>query len=113
MCSGRTKLIVFQHISNVLGNVNDIRLLSEIADENGAKIVIDGAASTVHGPIDLNDVDCDFFVTSRHTAFGPNGSGFMFGKYDLLKSMPHFAPGTRCPLGVLHTSCHPSDLKPP
>jgi cysteine desulfurase/selenocysteine lyase len=95
MFSGRTKLVVIQHISNVLGNVNDIGLLSKIAHKNGAKIVIDGAASLAHGPIDLRDVGCDFFVTSGHKAFGPSGSGFMFGKYDLLESMPPFRLGGR------------------
>ncbi|MDR2436133.1 MAG: cysteine desulfurase [Puniceicoccales bacterium] len=95
MFGERTKLVVIQHISNVLGNVNDIGLLSEIAHKNGAKIVIDGAASLAHGPIDLKSVGCDFFVTSGHKAFGPNGSGFMFGKYDLLESMPPSRVGGR------------------
>jgi cysteine desulfurase/selenocysteine lyase len=95
MFNKRTRLVVVQHISNVLGNVNDIGLLSEIAHENGAKIVIDGAASLVHGPIDLRSVGCDFFITSGHKAFGPNGSGFMFGKYDLLEGMPPFRVGGR------------------
>lgn len=95
MFGKRTKLVVIQHIGNVLGNVNDIKLLSKMAHENGARIVVDGAASLAHGPIDLRDIDCDFFVTSGHKAFGPSGSGLMFGKYDLLKDMPPFRTGGR------------------
>ncbi|MDR1255755.1 MAG: cysteine desulfurase [Puniceicoccales bacterium] len=95
MFSKHTKLVVIQHISNVLGNENNIKLLSEIAHENGAKIIIDGAASMVHGPMDLRAIDCDFFVTSGHKSFGPSGSGFMFGKYELLRDMPPFRMGGR------------------
>jgi cysteine desulfurase/selenocysteine lyase len=93
MFGKRTKLVVIQHISNVLGNINDIKLLTRIAHENGAKIVIDGAASMAHGPFDLSDIDCDFFVTSGHKAFGPSGSGFLFGKSHLLDEMPPFRVG--------------------
>lgn len=93
--SAKTKLVVIQNSSNVLGNVNDVKLMSQIAHENGAHIVIDGAASLMHGPIDLTDIGCDFFVTSGHKCFGPSGSGFVFGKYDLLKKMPPCRVGGR------------------
>ncbi len=91
----KTKLVVIQHSSNVLGNVNDIKLLSKIAHERGAHIIIDGAASLSHGRIDLKEIDCDFFVTSGHKCFGPSGIGFIFGRYDLLKKMPPYRVGGR------------------
>jgi cysteine desulfurase/selenocysteine lyase len=87
MFNRHTKLVVIQDISNVLGNVNNVQLLGKIAHENGAKIVVDGAASLAHGPIDLRAIDCDFFVTSGHKAFGPTGSGFLFGKSELFGEM--------------------------
>ncbi len=90
-----TKLVVIQHSSNVLGNINDIKLLSNIAHNNGANIVVDGAASLLHGNLNLKEIDCDFFVTSGHKCFGPSGSGFVFGKYDLLKEMPPYRVGGR------------------
>lgn len=95
MFTDKTKLVVLQHFGNVLGNINNVKLLSQIAHENSAHIVIDGAATLAHGPVNLDDIDCDFFVTSGHKCFGPNGSGFIFGKYDLLKKMQPYKVGGR------------------
>jgi cysteine desulfurase/selenocysteine lyase len=91
--SGRTKLVAIQHVSNVLGTANDVKLMSKIAHENGARILIDGACSLGSGGIDLYDVDCDFFACSGHKGFGPTGSGFLFGKYEILRAMPPFHTG--------------------
>jgi cysteine desulfurase/selenocysteine lyase len=95
MFDANTKLVVVQHISNVLGNVNDVRLLSDIAHRNGAIIAVDGAASLIHGSVDLRDMDCDFFVTSSHKAFGPSGVGFLFGRRNLLEAMAPYRVGGR------------------
>jgi cysteine desulfurase/selenocysteine lyase len=91
--SRRTKLVTIQHISNVLGNINDIKTLSTIAHEHGAKILIDGACSLASEKINLEEIGCDFFVCSGHKGFGPTGSGFLFGKYDLLRDMPPYHTG--------------------
>lgn len=93
--SKKTKLVVIQHISNVLGNVNDVQLMAQVAHEYGAHMVIDGAASLAHGMMNLTDIGCDFFVTSGHKCFGPSGSGFIFGRYELLKKMPPYRVGGR------------------
>jgi cysteine desulfurase/selenocysteine lyase len=93
MFSSRTKFVAIQHVGNVLGNVNDIGMLVEIAHRNGAKILIDGASSLASKKIDLEKIDCDFFACSGHKCFGPMGSGFLFGKYDLLSAMPPYHTG--------------------
>lgn len=93
--SKKTKLVVIQHSSNVLGNFNDIMLMTQIAHENGAHIVVDGAASLMHGPMNLSEIECDFFIASGHKCFGPSGSGIVFGRYDLLKKMPPYRLGGR------------------
>ncbi|MDR1401760.1 MAG: cysteine desulfurase [Puniceicoccales bacterium] len=93
MFSRRTKFVAIQHISSVLGSVNDIKTLSKIAHEHGAKILIDGACSLALGKLNLKEVDCDFFACSGHKCFGPTGSGFLFGKYHLLEEMSPYNTG--------------------
>ncbi|MDR2628806.1 MAG: cysteine desulfurase [Puniceicoccales bacterium] len=92
--SKRTKFVAIQHISNVLGSINDIRALGAIAHAHGAKILVDGACSLAAEKINLGEIDCDFFACSGHKGFGPTGSGFLFGKYDLLQAMlPYYVGG--------------------
>jgi cysteine desulfurase/selenocysteine lyase len=91
--SKRTKFVAIQHISNVLGTVNDIRALAAIAHAHEAKILVDGACSLASEKINLEEIDCDFFACSGHKGFGPTGSGFLFGKYDLLQDMVPYHVG--------------------
>jgi cysteine desulfurase/selenocysteine lyase len=92
--SKRTKLVTIQHISNVLGSINDVRALGAIAHKHGARILIDGACSLAsEKKINLEEIDCDFFACSGHKGFGPTGSGFLFGKYELLQDMPPYHMG--------------------
>lgn len=89
----RTKFVSIQYISNVIGNQNNIGLLTSIAHDHGAKILIDGASALNVCPPKLYDIDCDFFVCSGHKGFGPTGSGFLYGKYSLLKQMEPYQTG--------------------
>ena len=91
--SKRTKLVAIQHVSNVLGGTNDIGTLAKIAHGNGAKILVDGACTLALHRINLREIDCDFFACSGHKGFAPMGSGFLFGKYELLSGMPPYHTG--------------------
>ena len=89
----RTKIVSAVHVSNVLGVANDVKLMAQIAHEFDAVMVVDGAQSAPHFPIDLNDLGCDFFVFSAHKVYGPFGIGVLWGRHDLLDAMPPFLTG--------------------
>jgi cysteine desulfurase/selenocysteine lyase len=89
----RTKLFAFTHISNTLGTINPAKKLIERAHAVGAKVLLDGAQSIQHMPIDVKDLDCDFFVFSSHKVFGPTGIGVLYGKESLLERMPPYQGG--------------------
>lgn len=89
----RTKLVSVAHVSNVLGTINPVKRLAEIAHAHGAKILVDGAQSTPHFAVDVQDVDCDFFAFSGHKVYGPTGIGVLYGKESLLDSMPPYHGG--------------------
>ena len=89
----RTKIISCIHVSNVLGVANDVKLLGSIAHEFGATMIVDGAQSVPHFPIDVTDLGCDFFAFSGHKVFGPMGIGVLWGKHELLDAMPPFLTG--------------------
>lgn len=91
--SCRTKIVATVHISNVLGTVNPIKEMATFAHEVGAVIVVDGAQSVVHTPIDVVDLDVDFFAMSGSKLYGPTGIGALYGKYDLLANMPPYHGG--------------------
>ena len=88
-----TKIVAVAHISNVLGTVLPIKDIIKTAHAVGAKVLIDACQSVVHTPIDVQDLDCDFLVFSGHKLYGPNGTGVLFGKYDLLDAMPPYQTG--------------------
>ena len=88
-----TKIVSVMQVSNVLGVENDIALLTQIAHENGAVMIVDGAQSVPHIPVNVAALDCDFFVFSAHKVFGPMGIGVLWGKHDLLDAMPPFLTG--------------------
>ncbi len=89
----RTKIVSAVHVSNVLGVANDVKLMAQIAHEFDAVMVVDGAQSAPHFPIDLNDLGCDFFAFSAHKVYGPFGIGVLWGRHDLLDAMPPFLTG--------------------
>lgn len=89
----RTQLVAVNHVSNAMGTVNPVKDIIELAHEQGAVVLIDGAQSTMHLDIDVQELDCDFFAFSSHKLLGPTGMGILYGKKDLLNAMPVFAGG--------------------
>ena len=89
----RTKIVSAIHVSNVLGIANDVKLMGAIAHEFGATMIVDGAQSVPHFPVDVRDLDCDFFAFSGHKVFGPMGIGVLWGRHELLDAMPPFLTG--------------------
>ncbi len=89
----RTKLFAVVHISNALGTINPVKSLVAQAHAAGVSVVIDGAQSAPHIPVDVQDLDCDFFVCSGHKMFGPTGIGVVYGKTALLERMPPYQGG--------------------
>ncbi|MBU5441550.1 cysteine desulfurase [Paenibacillus sp. MSJ-34] len=83
----RTKIVAMTYVSNVLGVVNPIKQIGEIAHRRGAVMVVDGAQSTPHMKIDVQDLNCDFYAFSAHKLCGPTGIGVLYGKKDLLDRM--------------------------
>ncbi len=93
LLSSKTRMVSVNHVSNALGTVNPIKEITRLAHEAGAKVLIDGAQSTPHLKIDVQDIDCDFYTFSGHKMYGPSGVGGLYGKYDVLKEMPPYVTG--------------------
>lgn len=93
MLSSKTKLVAVTHISNTLGTINPIDTIIQKAHHFGAKVLIDGAQSIQHTRIDVQALNCDFFVFSGHKVFGPTGIGVLYGKEALLDEMPPYQGG--------------------
>lgn len=89
----RTRLVCVAHVSNVLGTVNPVREMAKVAHAHGAHILVDGAQSVPHMPVDVHDLDCDFFVFSGHKVYGPTGIGVLYGREQLLDRMPPYQGG--------------------
>ena len=89
----KTKIVACTHVSNVLGRVNPIRELAVLAHRAGAVLVVDGAQSLPHMPVDVADLGADFFAFSAHKAMGPMGIGVLWSKMDLLNAMPPMLTG--------------------
>ncbi len=89
----KTKIVAMTHVSNVLGRVNPIREVAAMAHRVGAVMVVDGAQSTPHMPIDVQHLDADFFAFSGHKLMGPMGIGVLYGREELLEQMPPFLTG--------------------
>lgn len=83
----KTKMVSIMHVSNVLGTINPIKEIVQIAHKHGAKILIDGAQSAPHMKVDVRELDCDFFAFSGHKMCGPTGIGALYGKKSLLENM--------------------------
>ncbi|ACJ34819.1 Cysteine desulfurase [Anoxybacillus flavithermus WK1] len=82
-----TKIVAVMHVSNVLGTINPVKEIAQIAHKNGAVVVVDGAQSTPHMKVDVQDIDCDFYAFSGHKMCGPTGIGVLYGKKRLLEQM--------------------------
>ena len=93
LLSKRVRLVAVAHISNVLGTINPIAELVAKAHEQGAVVLVDGAQAMVHLPVDVQALDCDFYVFSSHKMLGPTGTGVLYGKESLLQAMPPWQAG--------------------
>ncbi len=89
----KTKLVSVMHVSNVLGTVFPVKEIIRSAHEQGAVVLIDGCQGATHMPVDVQDLECDFYVFSGHKLYGPTGIGVLYGKLSLLKEMPPFEGG--------------------
>jgi cysteine desulfurase/selenocysteine lyase len=93
LLSDRTRLVAVTHVSNALGTLNPIRELADAAHARGAVVVVDGAQSAPHLPIDVVALGCDFFACSGHKLYGPTGIGVLYGRAELLQRMPPWQGG--------------------
>ncbi|MEM0951200.1 MAG: cysteine desulfurase [Cyanobacteria bacterium P01_H01_bin.74] len=87
------KILAVNHVSNALGTINPIHSMIAKAHEKGIVVVVDGAQSTPHMPVDVQALDCDFYISSGHKMYGPTGVGLLYGKMDLLDAMPPYQLG--------------------
>ncbi len=93
LINDRTKLVAVSHASNVLGTINPVRQLADLAHAKGAVMVVDGAQSVPHMPVDVNELDCDFLAFSGHKMLGPTGIGVLYGREELLEEMEPYQGG--------------------
>lgn len=91
--SPNTKIVAVAHMSNVLGTINPVSDISRLAHDRGSLILVDGAQSAPHMPVDVRNLDADFFVFSAHKMLGPTGVGFLYGKESILNEMEPFLYG--------------------
>lgn len=93
LLDSKVKLVAVNHVSNAIGTINPIAEMIQLAHEHGAKVLIDGAQSVAHLDVDVQALDIDFFAFSAHKLFGPTGVGVLYGKRELLESMPPYQGG--------------------
>ena len=93
LINSKTKLVAVSHVSNALGTINPIEKIIELAHKKNAKVLIDAAQSLQHFRVNVQQLDCDFLVFSGHKLFGPTGVGVLYGKEEILNSMPPYQGG--------------------
>jgi cysteine desulfurase/selenocysteine lyase len=93
MLNDRTRLVSVVYVSNALGTVNPVRQIIGLAHRRGIPVLLDGAQAAPHLPVDVQELDCDFFAFSGHKLFGPTGIGILHGKAELLEAMPPYQGG--------------------
>ena len=93
MFSHKTKLVSLTHVSNVLGTIVPIKKVIDLAHERGIPVLIDGAQGIVHTRVDVQDLDAEFYAFTGHKLYGPSGIGVLYGKKDLLNTMPPYQGG--------------------
>jgi cysteine desulfurase/selenocysteine lyase len=89
----RTRIVAFAHISNAIGTVNPVMEMTRLAKEAGAFVLIDGAQAVHHMPVNVQEIGCDFYAFSGHKMYGPTGIGILYGRAEVLDSMPPFQGG--------------------
>ena len=89
----KTKVVALSHMSNVLGTINDAKSLARMAHDVGALVLFDGCQAIVHKPVDVKDIDADFYVFSVHKLYGPTGIGILYGKAEKLAALPPYQGG--------------------
>lgn len=93
LLTDRTRIVAITHMSNVLGTVVPVKDVVRIAHARGIPVLIDGSQGAVHLPVDVRDIDCDFYCFTGHKTYGPTGIGVLYGKRELLKAMPPYMGG--------------------
>ena len=93
MLNEKTRLVCCTHVSNVLGTINPVKEIVKITHSNGSLVLIDGAQSTPHFAVDVQDIDCDFFAFSGHKIYAPTGIGVLYGKEQLMEKLPPYQGG--------------------
>jgi cysteine desulfurase / selenocysteine lyase len=93
LLTSRTRMVAVTHVSNVLGTINPVKEITSEAHRYGVPVLVDGAQSIQHGIVDVQDIDCDFFVFSGHKIYGPTGIGVLYGKEKWLDAMPPYQGG--------------------
>ena len=93
LLTARTKIVAITHMSNVLGTVTPVKEICRIAHARGIPVLIDGAQGAVHLPVDVQDIDCDFYAFTGHKVYGPTGIGVLYGKRERLRAMPPYMGG--------------------
>lgn len=93
LISERTRIVAVNQVSNALGTINDIQKIIEVAHQRNIPVLIDGAQGIQHGNVDVQELDCDFYVFSGHKIYGPNGIGILYGKEKWLNKMPPYMTG--------------------
>ncbi|MFS2038595.1 cysteine desulfurase [Agrobacterium tumefaciens] len=96
----RTKLVAITHMSNALGTIVPVKEICHIAHERGIPVLVDGSQGAVHMPVDVRDIDCDWYVMTGHKLYGPSGIGVLYGKADRLSEMRPFQGGGEMILDV-------------
>lgn len=93
LLSDKTKLVAVAHMSNALGTINPVKLMIDAAHAKNVPVLLDGAQAIPHMPVDVQELDCDFYVFSGHKLYGPSGIGVLYGKQALLEAMPPYQGG--------------------
>ena len=113
LLNNKVKLVAITHISNVLGTINPIKEIVKRCHQSGAKVLVDGAQAIAHIPVNVQQLDCDFYVFSGHKCFAPEATGVLYGKLDVLEAMPPWKTGGEMVKTVdfLSSSYQPAPLK--
>lgn len=93
LLTSRTKLVSVVHLSNSLGTINPVKEIVDLAHNNGVPVLLDGSQAVYHMPVDVQSLDCDFYVCTGHKLYGPTGVGVLYGKENILESMPPYQGG--------------------
>jgi cysteine desulfurase/selenocysteine lyase len=93
MLTGNTRIVAVTHASNSLGTINPVKEVIRLAHEKGIPVLVDGAQMVQHGAVNVQELDCDFYVFSSHKIFGPTGSGVLYGKEKMLEALPPYQGG--------------------